>query len=88
MIISLIGFGAILILAFMRMPLGFALGLVDLSVLPNCSSYRAAISNAARLVIDSARITARLYCQCLFLWGRLLNEAGWRASYIVRPMCF
>ena len=88
MIISLIGFGAILILAFMRMPLGFALGLVGFIGFAELSSYRAAISNAARLVIDSGQNYGLSVLPMFILWGCWLNEAGWRASYIVLPMCF
>ena len=36
MSVALLGFGAVLILAFMRMPLGIALGLVGVIGLVNC----------------------------------------------------
>jgi len=48
MTIALIGFAAVLILAFMRMPLGVALGLVGLVGFSELSSYRAGMANAAR----------------------------------------
>ena len=49
---SLIGFGVLLFLAFLRMPLGLALGLVGGVGLAFVTSERAAIASAARLVID------------------------------------
>ena len=53
MVESLIGFGALLFFAFLRMPLGLALGLVGGVGFAMLASERAAIANAARLVIDS-----------------------------------
>ena len=55
MIISLIGFAALLLLAFLRMPLGLALGLVGGVGFAALASERAAIANVARLVIDSGQ---------------------------------
>ena len=55
MTLALIGFAVVLILAFMRMPLGVALGLVGLVGFSELSNYRAGMSNAARLVIDSGQ---------------------------------
>ena len=52
MIISLIGFAALLLLAFLRMPLGLALGLVSGVGFAALVSERAAIANVERLVID------------------------------------
>ena len=47
MIVSLIGFAALLLLAFLRMPLGLALGLVGGIGFAALASDRAAIANAA-----------------------------------------
>ena len=55
MIISLIGFAALLVLAFLRMPLGLALGLVGGVGFAALASERAALANVARLVIDSGQ---------------------------------
>ena len=87
MIISLIGFGAILILAFMRMPLGFALGLVGLVGFAELSSYRAAISNAARLVIDAGQNYGLSVLPMFILMGLLVERGGmarelYRAAYV------
>ena len=87
MIISLIGFGAILILAFMRMPLGFALGLVGFIGFAELSSYRAAISNAARLVIDSGQNYGLSVLPMFILMGLLVERGGmarelYRAAYV------
>ena len=87
MIISLIGFGAILTLAFMRMPLGFALGLVGFIGFAELSSYRAAISNAARLVIDSGQNYGLSVLPMFILMGLLVERGGmarelYRAAYV------
>ena len=52
---ALFGFGAVLVLAFMRMPLGLALGLVGVAGFAYESSMRAAMASAARLVIDASQ---------------------------------
>ena len=49
MLVSLIGFAALLFLAFLRMPLGLALGIVGGVGFSLLATERAAISNAARL---------------------------------------
>ena len=50
--ISLIGFAAILILAFLRLPLALAMGLVGVIGFGEISGYRASVSNLGRLVMD------------------------------------
>ena len=51
---SLIGFGVLLFLAFLRMPLGLALGLVGGVGLAFVTSERAAIASAAQLMAVAA----------------------------------
>ena len=51
--ISLIGFAAILCLAFLRFPLALSMGLVGVIGFGELSGYRAAISNLGRLVTVS-----------------------------------
>ena len=63
---ALIGFAAVLILAFMRMPLGVALGLVGVVGFAYESSLRAALSSASRLVIDAGQTMAFRLSPCLF----------------------
>ena len=87
MIASLIGFAAILILAFMRMPLGFALGLVGAVGFAELSSYRAAISNAGRLVIDAGQNYGLSVLPMFILMGLLVERGGmakelYRAAYV------
>jgi hypothetical protein len=55
MTIALIGFAAVLTLAFLRMPLGIALGLVGVIGFGQLANYKAAMSSAARLVIDAGQ---------------------------------
>ncbi len=87
MIASLIGFAAILILAFLRMPLGFALGLVGAVGFAELSSYRAAISNAGRLVIDAGQNYGLSVLPMFILMGLLVERGGmakelYRAAYV------
>jgi C4-dicarboxylate transporter DctM subunit len=86
-IASLIGFAAILVLAFMRMPLGFALGLVGAVGFAELSSYRAAISNAGRLVIDAGQNYGLSVLPMFILMGLLVERGGmakelYRAAYV------
>ena len=87
MIVSLIGFAAILVLAFLRMPLGFALGLVGVIGFAELSSYRAAISNAGRLVIDAGQNYGLSVLPMFILMGLLVERGGmakelYRAAYV------
>ena len=86
MTIALIGFAAVLILAFMRMPLGVALGLVGLVGFSELSSYRAGMSNAARLVIDSGQSYGLSVVPLFILMGLMVDRGGmaqelYRAAY-------
>ena len=86
MIIALIGFAAVLILAFLRMPLGVALGLVGLVGFSELSSYRAGMSNAARLVIDSGQSYGLSVVPLFILMGLMVDRGGmakelYRAAY-------
>ena len=86
MTIALIGFAAVLLLAFMRMPLGVALGLVGLVGFSELSSYRAGMSNAARLVIDSGQSYGLSVVPLFILMGLMVDRGGmaqelYRAAY-------
>ncbi|MFK7755192.1 MAG: TRAP transporter large permease [Sedimentitalea sp.] len=86
MTIALIGFAAVLILAFLRMPLGIALGLVGLIGFSELSSYRAGLSNAARLVIDSGQSYGLSVVPLFILMGLMVDKGGmaqelYRAAY-------
>ncbi|WP_146344932.1 TRAP transporter large permease [Phaeobacter marinintestinus] len=76
MTIALIGFAAVLILAFMRMPLGVALGLVGLVGFSELSNYRAGMSNAARLVIDSGQSYGLSVVPLFILMGLMVDRGG------------
>ncbi|MDD9910039.1 MAG: TRAP transporter large permease [Ahrensia sp.] len=84
---ALIGFAAVLVLAFMRMPLGVALGLVGVVGFAELSSYRAAISSAARLVIDSGQSYGLSVVPLFILMGLMVERGGmarelYRAAYV------
>ena len=87
MIISLIGFAALLLLAFLRMPLGLALGLVGGVGFAALASERAAIANAARLVIDSGQKYELSVLPMFILMGLLVERGGmarelYRAAFV------
>lgn len=86
MTLALIGFAVVLILAFMRMPLGVALGLVGLVGFSELSNYRAGMSNAARLVIDSGQSYGLSVVPLFILMGLMVDRGGmakelYRAAY-------
>ena len=76
MTIALIGFAAVLLLAFMRMPLGIALGLVGVIGFGELSSYRAAMSNASRLVIDAGQSYGLSVVPLFILMGLMVERGG------------
>ena len=87
MLVSLIGFAALLFLAFLRMPLGLALGIVGGVGFSLLASERAAISNAARLVIDSGQKYELSVLPMFILMGLLVERGGmakelYRAAYV------
>lgn len=86
MTVVLIGFAAILVLAFMRMPLGVALGLIGVVGFSELSNYRAGMSNAARLVIDSGQSYGLSVVPLFILMGLMVDRGGmakelYRAAY-------
>ncbi len=76
MIVALIGFAAVLLLAFMRMPLGIALGLVGVIGFGELSGYRAAMSNASRLVIDAGQSYGLSVVPLFILMGLMVERGG------------
>ena len=87
MTIALIGFAAVLILAFMRMPLGIALGLVGLVGFSELSNYRAGMSNAARLVIDSGQSYGLSVVPLFILMGLMVDRGGMCKRVVPRRLC-
>ncbi len=84
---ALLGFAAVLVLAFLRMPLGVALGLVGVLGFTYLSGFRAAISSAARLVIDSGQSYGLSVVPLFILMGLMVERGGmakelYRAAYV------
>ncbi|MDG1532781.1 MAG: TRAP transporter large permease [Paracoccaceae bacterium] len=87
MTVALIGFAAVLLLAFMRMPLGLALGLVGVIGFGELSSYRAAMASASRLVIDSGQSYGLSVVPLFILMGLMVERGGmarelYRAAFV------
>lgn len=76
MTVALIGFAAVLLLAFMRMPLGIALGLVGVVGFGELSGYRAAMSSASRLVIDAGQSYGLSVVPLFILMGLMVERGG------------
>ena len=86
MTFALIGFAAILILTFMRMPLGVAMGLIGVIGFSELSSLRAGMADAARLVIDSGQSYGLSVVPLFILMGLMVDRGGmakelYRAAY-------
>ena len=84
--ISLIGFAAILILAFLRFPLALYMGLVGVIGFGELTNYRAAISNLGRLVLDLGQYYSLSVLPIFILMGLLVDKGGmaqqlYRAAY-------
>jgi len=84
---AIIGFAAVLVLAFLRMPLGIVLGLVGVVGFSYLSGFRAAISSAARLVIDSGQSYGLSVVPLFILMGLMVERGGmakelYRAAYV------
>ena len=87
MTIALIGFAAVLILAFLRMPLGIALGLVGVIGFGQLANYKAAMSSAARLVIDAGQSYGLSVVPLFILMGLMVERGGmakelYRAAFV------
>jgi len=84
---ALFGFAAVLVLAFMRMPLGIALGLVGVVGFTYEASFRAAMSSASRLVIDSSQSYGLSVVPLFILMGLMVERGGmakelYRAAFV------
>lgn len=87
MTVALIGFAAVLILAFFRMPLGIALGLVGVVGFGQLANYKAAMSSAARLVIDAGQSYGLSVVPLFILMGLMVERGGmakelYRAAFV------
>jgi len=84
---ALIGFAAVLVLAFLRMPLGIALGLVGVIGFGELANYKAAMSSAARLVIDAGQSYGLSVVPLFILMGLMVERGGmakelYRAAFV------
>lgn len=87
MTVALIGFAIVLVLAFLRMPLGVALGLVGVVGFSELSNYRAGMANASRLIIDSGQSYGLSVVPLFVLMGLVAARTGmaqelYRAAYV------
>lgn len=86
MFISIIGFAAVLVLVFLRMPIAIAMGLVGIVGYAYETSSRAAISMAGRLIIDTSQDYGLSVVPLFILMGLFVNKGGlskelYRASH-------
>ena len=73
---SVIGLGAVLFLVFLRMPIAIAMGLVGLVGYSQLTSFRAAVSMTARLIIDTAQDYGLSVVPLFILMGLFVNKGG------------
>ncbi|MEM7525851.1 MAG: TRAP transporter large permease subunit, partial [Pseudomonadota bacterium] len=73
---ALIGFGAVLALVLLRMPIAFAMGLVGMIGYMGETNFRGAISMVARLIIDTAQNYGLSVVPLFILMGLFVNKGG------------
>ncbi|WGI22276.1 TRAP transporter large permease [Amylibacter sp. IMCC11727] len=73
---SLIGFGAVLVLVLLRMPIAFAMGLVGMIGFMLETSFRGSISMVARLMIDASQDYGLSVVPLFILMGLFVNKGG------------
>ena len=83
---AIIGFIAVLALALMRMPIALAMGIVGVIGYAQETSWRAAVSMAGRLIIDTAQNYGLSVIPLFILMGLFVNKGGlsrelYQASY-------
>ncbi|MGB0961021.1 MAG: TRAP transporter large permease [Halocynthiibacter sp.] len=76
MIESLIGFGAVLFLVLLRIPIAFAMGFVGMIGYMLETSYRGGISMVARIIIDTAQDYGLSVVPLFILMGLFVNKGG------------
>ena len=76
MLISIIGFAAVLALVFLRMPIAIAMGLVGVAGYSQLTGFKAAVSMAARLIIDTAQDYGLSVVPLFILMGLFVNKGG------------
>ena len=83
---SAIGFAAVLILVFLRMPIALSMGIVGLLGVAYNTNMKAAISMTGRLIIDTAQDYGLSVVPMFILMGLFVNKGGlsrelYRVSY-------
>lgn len=86
MLSATVGFAAVLILVLLRMPIAFAMGLVGIIGFANETTFRASVSMAGRLIIDTSQDYGLSVVPLFILMGLFVNKGGlslelYRASY-------
>jgi len=78
MAISLLGFAAVLILAFLRLPIAFAMGTVGVIGFAALNDWRwkASLSPAAGTVLDTLQTESLSVIPLFILMGMLVSQAG------------
>ena len=76
MIEGLVGFGVVLVLVLLRLPIAFAMGLVGMLGFMLETNFRAAISMVARLIIDTSQNYTLSVVPLFILMGLFVNKAG------------
>ncbi|MGI9331661.1 MAG: TRAP transporter large permease [Gammaproteobacteria bacterium] len=83
---ALIGFGAVLALVLLRLPIAFAMGAVGMIGYAHLTNTRGAISMVGRLIIDTAQNYGLSVIPLFILMGLFVNKGGlsrelYRLSY-------
>ncbi len=76
MLVSVIGFAAVLVLVFLRMPIAIAMGLVGIIGYSQQTNFKAALSMASRLIIDTAQDYGLSVVPLFILMGLFVNKGG------------
>lgn len=87
MLIACLGFVAVLVLVFLRMPIAIAMGLVGIIGYSELTNMKAAVSMAGRLVIDTSQDYGLSVVPLFILMGLFVNKGGlsrelYQASYV------
>ena len=87
MTLAFIGFAAVLFLVFLRMPIAIAMGIVGITGYSQLTNFKASISMASRLVIDTAQDYGLSVVPLFILMGLFVNKGGlsrelYQVSYV------
>jgi len=87
MLIACLGFVAVLVLVFLRMPIAIAMGLVGIVGYAHLTNMKASVSMAGRLIIDTSQDYGLSVVPLFILMGLFVNKGGlsrelYQASYV------